>query len=770
MKHTKFYAACISTLLCISTATPALADPGVSVSDSVSRIHFITLSTPGDAILLESNGHFGMIDSGEDSESPDGSDPRYPLRPETYVGEGSEEHVIDYMRRVGVTSENLDFYIGTHPHSDHIGSADEVIREFSPERVYLMEYKDEYISDSRYLFDNLFVYDEAVQAAQEAGSILIQYFDPEAPVLPEDTGEAAVYAEPDPTEDDRSYTYFNGAELAERYGESPELLELPEEGIPLLDSEDPNSTVYKTPADKTGSPFFDLGDMHLEIVNYSDDYKTHSKLDANLFSLGVKVTMDDGYSAFLSGDIVSTDGDEERLASTLGHVDLMKLGHHGIANANSLDYLAALSPEMIIQTGNYSVLPLDRIHFFQQNNIRFYSMFGAYQALDAMVVDMKTLESNVSDLNPVYYERKTSPLISRYENGLLLPYTGREEINGNMYYFDNSPFISQDAWYLYDENYYFADEVGLPHTGWLDYISRKYYLDENGIMQTGFVTMDNGDTYYFHPDGHMESEKWVWSRENYYYIQPNGVVAKDQWIGDYYVDENGIWIQGMEPPEKWVKDAHGWRFVYADGSYQTNTWFKYKNLWYYLGPDGYRDTGWQKIDGKWFYLNGDGVMQRGWIALSGKWFYLNDNGVMQTGWQNLDNRWYYLHSSGVMMKGWFQVSGKWFYTNGSGVMQKGWIKLGNTFYYLNANGVMQTGWQNISGKWYYLNDSGAMQKGWLRLDGKWFYLNSSGAMVTGWLKSGSTYYYLNANGVMQTGRQNINGKWYTFDSSGRLLP
>ena len=32
-----------------------------------------------DAILLESNGHYAMIDMGEDYDFPDDSDPRYPL-------------------------------------------------------------------------------------------------------------------------------------------------------------------------------------------------------------------------------------------------------------------------------------------------------------------------------------------------------------------------------------------------------------------------------------------------------------------------------------------------------------------------------------------------------------------------------------------------------------------------------------------------------------------------------------------------------------------
>lgn len=51
-------------------STASTGDPGT--------IHFLTLDANGDAILLECNGKFGMVDSGEDSDYPDGSDSRYP--------------------------------------------------------------------------------------------------------------------------------------------------------------------------------------------------------------------------------------------------------------------------------------------------------------------------------------------------------------------------------------------------------------------------------------------------------------------------------------------------------------------------------------------------------------------------------------------------------------------------------------------------------------------------------------------------------------------
>lgn len=60
------------------------------------------------AVLLECNGKFGMIDSGEDADYPSGSDSRYPLCSGITQGIGYEEDVIAYLRAAGVTKDNFD--------------------------------------------------------------------------------------------------------------------------------------------------------------------------------------------------------------------------------------------------------------------------------------------------------------------------------------------------------------------------------------------------------------------------------------------------------------------------------------------------------------------------------------------------------------------------------------------------------------------------------------------------------------------------------------
>lgn len=160
-------------VLLIALFALVLRMPEQSAEEMTAKVHFFT-DSGGLAVLLECNGKFGMVDAGEDGDYPDGSDPRYPFRTGIVTGPGSTERIVAYLKDVGVTEDNFVFFIGTHPHSDHIGSADEIISEFKPQRVYIQQYEDSYILDADHLWDNLYVYDQMLQAAQNTGAEIIQ--------------------------------------------------------------------------------------------------------------------------------------------------------------------------------------------------------------------------------------------------------------------------------------------------------------------------------------------------------------------------------------------------------------------------------------------------------------------------------------------------------------------------------------------------------------------------------------------------------------------
>ena len=97
------------------------------------KIHFIKQSTdsmaPGDAILLESDGHFAMIDTGLGNTK-------------------DKNYVYNYLKNVGVTK--LDFILLTHIHEDHAAGTINLLNKFPVGRLYTKTYISKYSGDEDY--------------------------------------------------------------------------------------------------------------------------------------------------------------------------------------------------------------------------------------------------------------------------------------------------------------------------------------------------------------------------------------------------------------------------------------------------------------------------------------------------------------------------------------------------------------------------------------------------------------------------------------------
>ena len=77
---TKIFAAILSLfcvlfphLFALDIANRAVLDPAPDEIPGTDRIHFMRTGS-SDAILLESDGHFAMVDAGEDTDNPRGFD------------------------------------------------------------------------------------------------------------------------------------------------------------------------------------------------------------------------------------------------------------------------------------------------------------------------------------------------------------------------------------------------------------------------------------------------------------------------------------------------------------------------------------------------------------------------------------------------------------------------------------------------------------------------------------------------------------------------
>lgn len=104
-------------------AMPTLAQMldwfGLSVSEPAAplnastKIHFIDVGQ-GDAVLIEQDGAFALIDAGE---------------------RDAAESLVAYLKNAGV--ERLSLLVMTHPHSDHIGGMRQVVENFPVDQFIL---------------------------------------------------------------------------------------------------------------------------------------------------------------------------------------------------------------------------------------------------------------------------------------------------------------------------------------------------------------------------------------------------------------------------------------------------------------------------------------------------------------------------------------------------------------------------------------------------------------------------------------------------------
>ena len=124
-------------------------------------IYFLNTGA-SDAIIIQSNGHYAMIDAAEDNDNPRGF--------ANLAYKGYEEEILEWLKK-NIADENgkihFDFILGTHAHSDHIGGFDTIINDENVyiDKAYLKEYHSESINDYEVdKWDNQEVYDQMVEA------------------------------------------------------------------------------------------------------------------------------------------------------------------------------------------------------------------------------------------------------------------------------------------------------------------------------------------------------------------------------------------------------------------------------------------------------------------------------------------------------------------------------------------------------------------------------------------------------------------------------
>lgn len=137
-------------------------------------IHFLNTGH-SDCIIIESNGCFAMVDAAEDMDFP-ADKPHLNLK-------GYEDVVIEYLLKNCRGEDGrvtLDFVLGTHAHSDHIGGFDTVILhpDITVKKAYLKPYDETQIFVfERKRWDNREVYEQMLGALRSRGVPVVESFD-----------------------------------------------------------------------------------------------------------------------------------------------------------------------------------------------------------------------------------------------------------------------------------------------------------------------------------------------------------------------------------------------------------------------------------------------------------------------------------------------------------------------------------------------------------------------------------------------------------------
>ena len=337
---------------------------------------------------------------------------------------------------------------------------------------------------------------------------------------------------------------------------------------------------------------------------------------------------------------------------------------------------------------------------------------------------------------------------------------GWQEIDQEMYYFNESGILQCDQWI---DNHYVGFDGKMAKNQWIN----DRYVDSNGLWQQnrwvnngkwsyrygdGTYAQNkfeviNGSTYYFDADGYMVTG-WSTIESNWYYFNASGCMVTNAWVGNYYLGSDGVmarnaWIDnvyvdasGLRQQNGWIYNGRWW-YRYGDGTYAQNKFEIINGSTYYFDVDGNMVIGWQEIDSNWYCFNASGCMlTNAWVGN----YYLGSDGIMVT------NTWvgnYYVKENGyIATNEWIgndyvDASGKW--------VPNRWISNGRWWYRYGDGSYPASKFDVINGSTYYFDKSGYMVTGWKSIESNWYYFNASGCMVTNtWVGD----YYLDFDGKM----------------------
>lgn len=456
--------------------------------DSQDRIHFIAAGA--DSMIVESNGHCGLIDS----LNP----PKVNGETQTYNG----NQVRAYADAIGC--DYFDFVILTHNHYDHNGGisqlsdliTDKTIAFFKEDLLAPDDYEDVDLG-----WDNHGYY-----------QIALDLFN------------------------DNNAKICDVTKASEGNNASCNLSSLNNDFISSVSYDENQDFYYDTNVKE--NLYFDFGDFKINLYSLYNLAYHHE----NYNSMVVLVThKTGGAKAALTADTETGTGDanfshaqgksniivnptgeceecinlgiENQISDVIGNVNLLKAAHHGYKSSNSYYALSNYQPDFYITTA--TVLKKNSVPYPSKENtaavIYLENAFNTQSYYTTQASSNGALVAQFSDTSDGIIIKDYNS--SGNDTNTNIPYLGGYYPDGwhqmNNYtdkehawvYVDSGSPVLND-WLKIEDDWYHFDSDAVMNTGFFeDDDTHMYYLCDrsgctNGAMQTGFQTID-GDTYYF---------------------------------------------------------------------------------------------------------------------------------------------------------------------------------------------------------------------------------------------------------------------------------
>ena len=543
------------------------------------RVHFTNIyefgtpggsgSSSGEATLVESNGHYGLVDTGNPHNS---SDPYY----QTQL---NGKTIAAYLKANGCN--HLDFVLVTHAHSDHVGGI-----------PYL--YSAGYINNK-----TTFIYKEFQS---------------------DNTTEGSSW---------NTKKYFNNAKSTMQSAGAKMLEVSSKTGLSSLNAKYTNNGGKATDYIEFSFQNFNIKIFNLYYAAKNES-ENHNSLVVLISKDSQKILLKSELGIPVSGSDTSR---EQNIASYIGKVQLARVGHYTSqylslhfldkTNPDILVLLAnnAKSGETYTQNNDITIgyafmnskSSGKTIGIIDQANPMVFQVNSSSIAMynnknGSLTTLTKTLNSKVK--NGWYSIKDKSPTAENWiyiKDSKILKGVQKLPIS------DNS---SRNAYFYLQSKSTASVSAGVMRTGWQTVNNETYYLNPStsgnkvkGEALTGWQQIQRSGTnywYYFDGTGKMKTG-WQQINGTWYYLAEEADMFTD-------FKYKGAMVKGLKTVPYENKN---YKYYFDDSGAMKTGWIKVGNYWYYFATSasefsgfntGSAVTGIKTINGKTYCFNNESKM------------------------------------------------------------------------------------------------------------------------------------------------------------------